>query len=274
MRKSNDAFLMDATGNRILVLVSSASSYCEMLNREDVVYSCSEYGAEILAHLALSDHGPHFVRFWNPDGTTEHLCGNGLRAIGTLYCAIGQDIEIRTPHCSYRIGRTGPDDSYFSVHDSCVSIRSLWEHSFSVDPGTPHQVFFVDDLFSRNVVRRGQQLSTGLRPRNATFASYSTGALRVRTFERGVGETLSCGSGALSGFAALKKLLPKLKSAEASFVSGSSLYVSLSQGGHFHVVGPCRIMAQLNSHWKYGPASARFQISSEFYPERRFTCPE
>ena len=45
---------------------------------------------------------------------------------------------------------------------------------------------------------RGEQLSTGASPVNATFVVKTDRALQARVFERGVGETRSCGTGAIA----------------------------------------------------------------------------
>lgn len=73
--------------------------------------------------------------------------------------------------------------------------------------GNPHFVLFVDDPGSARVTRHGPRLEHDVRFPNRTnveFAAPTPGeadALTVRTWERGVGETLSCGTGACAAAA-------------------------------------------------------------------------
>jgi diaminopimelate epimerase len=69
-----------------------------------------------------------------------------------------------------------------------------------VSMGNPHAVVFVDDLERFDVARFGAALERHpLFPRrtNVEFAErVGAGSVRQRTFERGSGETLACGTGA------------------------------------------------------------------------------
>jgi diaminopimelate epimerase len=73
--------------------------------------------------------------------------------------------------------------------------------------GNPHFVLFVDDPESARVTQHGPRLEHDVRFPNRTnveFVAPTPGevdALTVRTWERGVGETLSCGTGACAAAA-------------------------------------------------------------------------
>ena len=71
--------------------------------------------------------------------------------------------------------------------------------------GNPHLVCFVDDVDAARVVQHGPHLETDPRfPRhtNVEFvAPDGVNALRMRVWERGVGETRSCGTGACAAAA-------------------------------------------------------------------------
>ena len=87
------------------------------------------------------------------------------------------------------------------------------ENEFYINLGNPHYVFFLDnierDFFNSNQITSKLNLE-GVRKQiefkdtngiNVSFAVIcENGDLLVRTFERGVGETLSCGSGSLACF--------------------------------------------------------------------------
>ncbi len=72
--------------------------------------------------------------------------------------------------------------------------------------GNPHLVLFVDDVAAARVAQHGPQLSTDDRFPNGTNVEFvrveAPDRLRMRVWERGVGETLSCGTGACAAAAA------------------------------------------------------------------------
>jgi len=68
-----------------------------------------------------------------------------------------------------------------------------------VDVGNPHCVLFVDELSDALVTGLGPLLERHERfPQrtNVEFVQPADGALRARVWERGVGETQACGTGA------------------------------------------------------------------------------
>ncbi len=72
--------------------------------------------------------------------------------------------------------------------------------------GNPHLVLFVDDVDAARVTQHGPRLATDDRFPNGTNVEFvavdGTDHLRMRVWERGVGETLSCGTGACASAAA------------------------------------------------------------------------
>src|SRR5690606_3792335 len=79
----------------------------------------------------------------------------------------------------------------------------------AVSMGNPHAVVEVDDLDRADVARIGPALQrSGLFPEsvNVGFAQVlDRGRIRLRVYERGVGETLACGSGACAAVAVLAR---------------------------------------------------------------------
>jgi diaminopimelate epimerase len=80
-------------------------------------------------------------------------------------------------------------------------------HGDAAGMGNPHLVLLVDDPAAARVVQHGPRLEHDIRFPNRTnveFVAPTPGeadALTVRTWERGVGETLSCGTGACAAAA-------------------------------------------------------------------------
>lgn len=101
----------------------------------------------------------------------------------------------------------------------------------AVSMGNPHAVIEVDDVAGAEVARIGPALQrSDLFPEsvNVGFAQVlDRGRIRLRVYERGVGETLACGSGACAAVAVLVR---------AGRV-GRDVLVSLP-GGELHIVWP------------------------------------
>ena len=97
-----------------------------------------------------------------------------------------------------------------------------------VNMGNPHAVLFVDDAEAVDVANRGRALAHfGLFPEgvNVSFAHViSDDKIRMRVFERGVGITSACGSGACAvGVAAYRSGLASRRS--EIVLDGGSLYI-------------------------------------------------
>jgi diaminopimelate epimerase len=71
--------------------------------------------------------------------------------------------------------------------------------------GNPHLVLLVDDVEKARVAQHGPHLEHDERFPNGTNVEFvapdGTDAIRMRVWERGVGETLSCGTGACAAAA-------------------------------------------------------------------------
>jgi len=168
------------------------------------------------------------MRMFNPDGSEAEMCGNGLRCLGKFLFdrkRVGRDFTIETLAglCAMRVEATTPDGraSELSVEigvpefararvpvagDGGPMVDELFElagRSLRVSAlrlGNPHAIVFVDDVDHFPVHSVGPTIERDARfPEriNVSFVeAVGTDELKQRTWERGVGETLACGSGA------------------------------------------------------------------------------
>ncbi|MFA7666465.1 MAG: diaminopimelate epimerase [Burkholderiaceae bacterium] len=108
-----------------------------------------------------------------------------------------------------------------------------------VSMGNPHAVCFVTDLGQAPVAGEGARLEVHPRfPRrvNAGFAELTAQGLSLRVWERGVGETLSCGTGACAAaVAAIRRGL--LRSPVPVQTRGGVLTIAWD-GGRVMMTGP------------------------------------
>jgi diaminopimelate epimerase len=148
--------------------------------------------------------------FYNSDGGGAEMCGNGARCFGRFarrLTGAKNDITFETPAgiitASFHGDRvtaslTPPRELRLN---QTVALRGGEITVHSVDTGVPHAVIYVPDADQAMVQSLGAEIRghPHFAPRgtNVNFAQLrGDGALRVRTYERGVeGETLACGTG-------------------------------------------------------------------------------
>ena len=170
-------------------------------------------------------------RIWNSDGSSSGQCGNGARCVAAW---LVRDGAVREPRFEldspagthavevlgegrYRIAMGVPrfdpaqvplagfaraQDEYAATLADGEAVRFG-----AVSMGNPHAVIEVDDVDAAPVPAVGPALQAApLFPQSANigFAQVlDRGRIRLRVYERGVGETLACGSGACAAVAVL-----------------------------------------------------------------------
>jgi len=183
--------------------------------------------------LTIEDsHSPDCVaryRVWNQDGSGAQQCGNGARCVAAwllrdgaaqppsfrldspagpieVECLGGERFALQMGVPAFR-----PDDVPFDASaerdEYSVGIGDRTVRFGAVSMGNPHAVLLVEDVASAPVAEWGRALQdSGLFPEgvNVGFAQIlARDRIRLRVVERGVGETLACGSGACAALAVL-----------------------------------------------------------------------
>lgn len=150
-------------------------------------------------------------RFFNSDGVSAEMCGNGARCFAAFVRNLTRPpagISFETPAGIVRatfvnglVKVTLPTPRGLQLHQS-LPVNGLELIAHSLHTGVPHAVVFVEDADKAMTEERGRAIRS--HPRfapagtNVNFVEIlRPGSLRVRTYERGVeGETLACGTGA------------------------------------------------------------------------------
>lgn len=176
-------------------------------------------GADGLLLVSGAEPGADFrMRMFNVDGSEAEMCGNGLRCAalfareeglvtgdGPFAAATGAGL------LTVSFGDSGADIAV-EAGRATVSPAETIEASgervelVPVSVGNPHAVIFVDDVEEAPVTTLGPQIETHGRFPDRTNVEFvevvSDHVLRQRTWERGCGETLACGTGACAVAAA------------------------------------------------------------------------
>ncbi|MBT2767008.1 diaminopimelate epimerase [Stenotrophomonas sp. ISL-67] len=162
-------------------------------------------------------------RIWNSDGSESEQCGNGARCVAAWLvrdgAAQGEHFNIDSPLATHAIERVGADHyavamgvPRFEPHkvpllgfarareEYLLPLQGDTVRFGAVSMGNPHAVIEVGLVDAAPVERLGpllQQHATFPQSVNVGFVQViDPQHARLRVFERGVGETLACGSGA------------------------------------------------------------------------------
>lgn len=154
--------------------------------------------------------GAWFMDYSNSDGSVAEMCGNGIRVMARYLTDRGYQASgiyaINT-----RDGRkflSVPDEGDISVNmgkvtqvngEVSVIQNSKTFVGLNIDVGNPHAVVFTDDLETVGDLKKSPAvLPEDAYPEgvNIEFVEIvDNGEIKMRVFERGVGETQSCGTG-------------------------------------------------------------------------------
>ena len=178
-------------------------------------------GGDGLILLEQGDQAPFRMRMFNPDGSESEMCGNGIRCFGRLlkdhdhltsYVVRVEtgagilELQLVEPN-QYRvdmgkarltrgeIGMLGSANEQFIEQDVPEGFKGT-----AVSMGNPHLVIFVDDASKIELERVGpilEHFTEFPRRTNVHFIQViDRQHLIQRTWERGAGVTLACGTGA------------------------------------------------------------------------------
>ncbi|MEA5113291.1 MAG: diaminopimelate epimerase [Geobacteraceae bacterium] len=209
------------------------------------------------------------MRMFNADGSESEMCGNGIRCVakyaydhgivtkqeitaetgaGILTLQLftnGNKVEkvqvnMGTPRLSRaEIPMTG--DGSLQVVNEPLNILHSTFHITCVSMGNPHCVIFVDDVAGFPVEKYGPLIENHeMFPRrtNVEFIQViSRTEVRQRTWERGAGETLACGTGA-SAVSVAGVLNGLTERKILNHLSGGDLELEWRENGPVFMTGP------------------------------------
>ncbi len=206
----------------------------------------------LLVEKPRSQRAHFYYRIFNANGNEVAQCGNGALCIAQFLAAeklttenpihletktsflalqLGKDHEVtanlglpifapeKVPFISFSTGPIYPLETPFGRFDCCV-----------LSLGNPHCVLQVNDLENAPVEELGDYLNQSPHPHfpqgtNVEFMKIqSPKQIDLRVYERGVGETQACGSGACAAVIA-GRLLSRLKKQVEVHLPGGQLNV-------------------------------------------------
>jgi diaminopimelate epimerase len=196
------------------------------------------------------------MRVINADGSIPEMCGNGVRCVALHVVRTGRvrdgnvrvDTDAGPRECvvkdAHGEGMVSVDMGVVRVlGERTVQIDSTRFALTTADTGNPHAILF--GAFARgDVDELGPRISTHpdfAQGTNVEFAHVGSEGIDVVVWERGVGLTLACGTGACAvAAAACSKGLAKKGTPLAIRLPGGTLSVTIDHEGRAIMRGPAR----------------------------------
>lgn len=204
------------------------------------------------------------LHIFNSDGSESGQCGNGARCVARLLRARGYTgeaaVTLKTSagilHCTVLnetdvcveldVPRFEPDAIPFDA----PAMRPQYELELdsgavtisALSLGNPHAVLAVDDVAAAQVAEIGRQIEGhGKFPQRANVGFMQIvdrNSIKLRVYERGVGETSACGSGACAAVVAGRRLGLLDSQVEVRFACGSVEVEWDGEGNRVSLSGP------------------------------------
>jgi diaminopimelate epimerase len=246
-------------------------------------------GADGVIRVTRRSDGRFFMDYANADGSVAEMCGNGIRCMAKLLYERGHtaelafdvdtragvkhvDLDVRNGRvASVTVGMGAPR---FSRGD--IPMAGAPNEAFLLEPletsgrtfkasavsmGNPHLVLFVEeDPDGFPVTEVGPLVEhSDLFPEhtNVEFVALADGELRARVWERGVGETMACGTGACAVAVAANEAGLVPERATVRF-PGGALEVERLADGTVTLTGPAERVFEgsLDGEWLAGRSAA------------------
>lgn len=247
---------MNGAGNDFVMIDNRARKID--LSPAQVVRLCDRHrgvGADgvILLIPCASGRADWAWDFYNSDGSSAEMCGNGSRCFARFVQRLtglreGFRFEARAGVITTELNGdqakvllTAPRN--LRLRDQ-VALNAGKTEIHSVDTGVPHAVMFVPDADLAMVQLAGHEIRfhPHFAPRgtNVNFVQLrGHNCIRVRTYERGVeGETLACGTGVTASALVAAELHGFTSPVRVQVQSGDTLEVSFQRrNGQFSDVG-------------------------------------
>ena len=181
------------------------------------------------ASLAEDPHAVWFMDYWNADGTVSEMCGNGIRVF-TSYL-LDQGLAELPPGGSIAIGTRAGVRSVRRTATGFEADLGVWRldggeplvrgkslpvarPGLGIDVGNPHVVVALADDDELDGLDLAYQPVIEPEPEAGANIEFvvpaeplvedGVGRIRMRVHERGSGETLSCGTGAVASALAVR----------------------------------------------------------------------
>ena len=217
---------MQATGNDFVILnyLEEKLEYSHKLLAEFLCNRHFGVGADGTLIIEKSNVADFKMRIFNQDGSEAEMCGNGIRCFAKYIYEKGlihkNEFEIETLAGIKKIELEVEGNSVVQITVDMgeavfdfekipvISLLAQNKEKINIDRyelypvslGNPHAVYFVHNLEELDLKEIGSKIENYKNFPNKTNVEFvqviNENLIKVRVWERGVGETLACGTGA------------------------------------------------------------------------------
>ncbi|MFC1482733.1 diaminopimelate epimerase [Candidatus Margulisiibacteriota bacterium] len=263
---------MHGLGNDFIIIDNRENVLKDVDLKEFVQKVCQRrfsIGADGLILLEASEHADYKMRIFNADGSEPEMCGNGIRCLAAFIFVLEQgkrdiisidtkagvilpsiivedgkiksvEVDMGEPILDGKKIPTTIDKK--QVINEKIAVEENNFNFTAVSIGNPHAVIFSKDVEQFPVETIGPLVechSFFPKKANVEFVQVnSKGDITIRVWERGVGETMACGTGACAAVVACV-LNVKTDKAVVVHLPGGDLSVEwLEENGHIILRGP------------------------------------
>jgi len=210
-----------------------------------------------------------YYRIFNADGGEVEQCGNGVRCLAAFLhrrngaVSAGEEIVLDSPaglirarvHDANLISvdmgvpnfdpKSLPFDASAEAHVYPLAVAGTEVEIGAVSMGNPHAVLTVNSVASAPVDRLGPAIERHPRFPNRVNVGFmeivDRAHIRLRVFERGVGETQACGTGACAAVAVGRRH-GRLDATVSVELPGGNLTITYpAHGEHIWMKGPTAV---------------------------------
>jgi diaminopimelate epimerase len=203
---------MHGLGNDFVILDGRAEPVAMTAARAQAIADRrTGVGCDQLIVLAPSIVAAVRMEIWNADGSVAEACGNASRCVVGLTGAAtieteGGVLQGSSEGDEFEVSLGEPRFDWeaiplaYPMDTACLPLA--WDEfaePMAINVGNPHLVFFVDAIDEARLVEVGPRIEhdAAFPERiNVNVASISGDTVSLRTWERGAGLTLACGTGA------------------------------------------------------------------------------
>lgn len=226
----NDFVIIEDLEDELEITVNQVKEIC---NRSTGI------GADGILRV-VKTNGQFFMDYRNADGSIAEMCGNGARVFGLFLkernLVSDQNFTISTRAGEVEIFISNPNEISVTMNGARIRSNSVEiSNNYKTYPATgvdapnPHAVVFVEDLSEIGELKiapttnPSDEFKDGV---NVEFVKkLSDTHVQMRVFERGSGETLSCGTGACAVAAVLREQVKNQKNKFQIDVRGGTLFI-------------------------------------------------
>ena len=217
---------MQATGNDF-VIVDCFKNVFEYSFPILVTFLCDRHygvGADGVIFVQESKIADFKMRIFNSDGSEAEMCGNGIRCFAKYVYESGltekEEFLVETLAGSKMVKLDIENKKVMNINCNMGSadmpnihyMIEIEDKVYQISPvsmGNPHAVCFVKNVEAVDVPKVGSKIENYKYFPNKTNVEFveivDCNKIKVRVWERGVGETKSCGTGACASVAIARK---------------------------------------------------------------------